>query len=258
MKRLLLPCASLLVAGLFTTGCGTPGSYQQSHSTAGAIIGAGAGTIIGAAYGRPAEGALAGALIGGAAGAASGENIDQKATANAQAQAYYQSQANAQAQAAANPPLSKTDVISMSKSKVSDDVIVNKIQSTSFVQPLTAQDLIELKNEGVSDRVANAMIGKAQNQSATASAQPANTTIVNPAPATVTTYYYVDPAPYPWTFYWGDPGPYYRRAPPPPRHDYWHSPRHDPGPGPRPGPGPGPHPGPGPGPHPGPRPSPPR
>ena len=72
MKRFLITGAPLAAACLLAAGCGTPGSYQQSHSTAGAIMGAGAGTIIGAAYGRPAEGALAGALIGGAAGAVAG------------------------------------------------------------------------------------------------------------------------------------------------------------------------------------------
>ena len=242
MKRFLITGAPLAAACLLAAGCGTPGSYQQSHSTAGAIMGVGAGTIIGAAYGRPAEGALAGALIGGAAGAVAGENLDSKAAADAQAQAYYEAQARAQAQAAANPPVGKADLIEMSKAKISDEVIINKVQSASFVQPLSAQDIIELKNEGVSDKVVNAMISKAQSQSA--SAPPATGAAVKaPAQSTVTTYYYVDPV-YPWIFYfdWA-PSRYY--AP-----DIGPGPRPHPGPGPRPGPRPGP----GPGPHPGPRP----
>lgn len=250
MKRLVFYIVPLLATSLLITGCGTPGSYQESYSTTGAIIGGSAGAIIGATQGWPLEGAAAGALIGGAAGAAAGADVDQKVTTDAQNQAYLQ----AQADAAANPPVSKMDVISMSRAEVSEDVIITKIQVASYVQPLNAHDVIELKHEGVSDRVTKAMLEKARDQSNIVfPPPPPETSAVGPAPGAVTTYYYSDPAPYAWNLYfgWGMPWSYYYG----PRWPYYY--RHGspyPGPwfrpGPRPWPGPGPRPGPRP--HPGP------
>lgn len=231
-----------LIAGvaLLSSGCGTPGTHTYEQSTIGTLVGAGAGTLIGAAWGRPAEGALAGALLGAAAGTAVGSSMDQEAAIQAQSQAQAQTQAYYQAY----PPMSKYDLVALSKAGVSSDVIVNKIMSASYVYPLNTQDIIELKNEGVDDKVVNAMIEKARQQAN----QPPSVSAAAPAATagSTTTTVYVEPVPVPYFHVWYYNDWRYRPVPPPPG---------PPPPGPPP---PGPRPGPGPGPRPGPRPGPPR
>jgi len=54
--------------------------------------------------------------------------------------------------------LKKQDVITMSKSGVSDSLIVTMLAATNSSFQLKAQDVIDLKNAGVSDKVIDAMI----------------------------------------------------------------------------------------------------
>ena len=92
---------------------------------------------------------------------------------------------------------------SMVQAHVSDSVIINQIQNSGDRYTLTADQIIALKNGGVSDAVLNALI---------TSKPPVQTTtrIVEQSPV-VYPYVYVDPWPY-WG--WG-PG-YYRR------YHHWH------------------------------------
>ncbi len=221
-KQLVLALSACAL--ILTAGCGTPGTHTHEQSVIGTLVGAGAGTLIGAAWGRPAEGALAGALLGAAAGTAVGSSMDQDEAAQARAQA----QAQAQAHTQANPPVSKHDLLSMTKAGVGADVIVTRITAASYVYPLSTQDIIELKNEGVADSALNAMIEKARVQT---SNPPAATQ------RTSTTTVVVEPVPVPYLHFWYDG--HWRPGPPPPHHH-----RPPPPPGPRPGPRPGHHPGP--------------
>jgi len=99
------------------------------------------------------------------------------------------------------PPSGPTlaEVESMAKAQVSDSIIVSQIQNSSTRYQLTAEQIIELKNAGVSEAVINALIN-------TASKAP-------PQTATVVREQYVYPGPYvyvdPWPVYWWGPGPYY-------------------------------------------------
>ena len=192
MKRIASNCLIAGCAALVVSGCGTPGSNQEAASTAGAAVGAGVGLVAGAAMHRPMEGLAAGALIGGGSGAVVGQSQDRKEAANAATQ---RTQAE-QARVAANPPVGKADVIMMTQAKVSDDVIVNKINSASYILPLAAQDLVDLKNAGVSDKVTNAMLVRLQTQGTAMQTAP-------PPPASTEThvYYYGDPWPWPYVYY---------------------------------------------------------
>jgi hypothetical protein len=49
------------------------------------------------------------------------------------------------------------DVLKLSRARVNDDVTLNYIQNSGTIYNLSAKDLIYLKNEGVSDKVVNAM-----------------------------------------------------------------------------------------------------
>ena len=192
MKKMVYNCLVAGCAGLMTAGCGTPGSHQEAASTAGAAVGAGVGLVAGAAMHRPVEGMAAGALIGGGSGAIAGQSADRKEVADTTAQ---RAQAE-QARIAANPPVGKADVITMTKANVSEDVIVAKVNSASYVTPLTTQDIVDMKNAGVSDKVTNAMLARLQNQSN-------REEVFTPPPARSEThveYYYDAPWPYPYPY----------------------------------------------------------
>src|ERR1041385_2998147 len=54
-------------------------------------------------------------------------------------------------------PYGVDDVLKLSRARISEDVTLNYIQNSGTIYSLSAQDLIYLKNEGVSDKVLNAM-----------------------------------------------------------------------------------------------------
>jgi len=67
--------------------------------------------------------------------------------------------------------MSKEDVAKLAKAGVSDDVILSKIEQEKATFKLSADDIALLKGDGVSDRVLQAMLGKAPPKPAPA--QPA-------------------------------------------------------------------------------------
>jgi hypothetical protein len=56
------------------------------------------------------------------------------------------------------PPLTQVDVISMVKAGVSDEEIMRRIDGTRTVFRLSSDDVIRLRNEGLSDRLVNFML----------------------------------------------------------------------------------------------------
>lgn len=54
--------------------------------------------------------------------------------------------------------MTKEDVIALSKAKVSDDLIISQMKASRSYFQLSTQDLIDLVNAGVSDKVIGAMI----------------------------------------------------------------------------------------------------
>jgi outer membrane lipoprotein SlyB len=156
----------------------------------GGLGGAGLGAIVGNAVGNTGAGAAIGAGVGALSGAAIGGSLDEIEARN-------------QAEIAARlgrPPgpgaVTIDDVIAMTRAGVSEEVMVTHVQSRGMANPLRAQDLIVLQQQGVSPRVVNAM--QAPPPAAPAAyAAPAG--VVYPQP-------YVVPAP----VYWGPPPCYYR------------------------------------------------
>ncbi len=55
-------------------------------------------------------------------------------------------------------PLTQADVISMVKAGVTDEEIIRRIESTRTVFRLGSDDVVRLRNDGVSDRVVNHML----------------------------------------------------------------------------------------------------
>lgn len=55
-------------------------------------------------------------------------------------------------------PLTQADIISMVKAGVPDEEIIRRIDDTRTVFRLSSDDVVRLRNEGVSDRVVNYML----------------------------------------------------------------------------------------------------
>jgi len=139
----------LIVAGLMAlslNGCANMNNTERGALT-GTALGAGLGTVIGGlAGGRGGAGigAAAGALLGAGTGAAIGHSEDKaEQRAVAQAQAY----------AAANPPLSLTDVARLAQQHVPDSVIIQQMRTSNSVYQLQPDELIWLRQQGVSEPV---------------------------------------------------------------------------------------------------------
>jgi hypothetical protein len=56
------------------------------------------------------------------------------------------------------PPLTEADVISMVKMSVPDDEIMRRIDETRTVFRLSSEDVVRLRNEGLSDRLVSFML----------------------------------------------------------------------------------------------------
>jgi len=151
-SRLLLGTI-LALPGLLGAGCANM-NHAQSGALAGTALGTIAGAAIGSNSGHAAGGAVIGAITGAMAGTVIGDAEDarvERDSALAQRdsaiiQAQYQAQQQAQA-------LTNFDLIRLTQSGVSDDVIVNMISSRGGNFDLTTDSVIAMKNNGVSDRV---------------------------------------------------------------------------------------------------------
>jgi outer membrane lipoprotein SlyB len=196
-KFMKLPTVSLILAAsaVVWTGCvnsdGTP-----NNTGTGILSGAAVGALMGAAIGGPrhagtdaAFGAAAGAVAGGLVGLAA----DQQQNARLQAQA-----PTTYVRVNQQQPLTTTDVKALVKAGISDDVVISQIVSTHTGFHLTSEDIIDLRNAGVSDRVVNFMIGTASDPLAIVSGTP-TVVVVSDAP----------PAPLAETIVVAAPGPDY-------------------------------------------------
>ena len=169
MNKIRLVSAAVLPAVL-ACGCSSL-SHTENGALAGGAIGAGTGALISRATGHSGA---AGALIGAGVGALSGGLIGHAADETEHRVAATQAQTQ----------MGLTDVVQMTQSHVSDEVIINQIRSRGTVFHLSAQDTIWLKQQGVSDRVVDEMLATARRYPAqvVAPAGGAQVLVVEPAP----------------------------------------------------------------------------
>src|ERR1039457_4869146 len=85
-----------------------------------------------------------------------------------------------------------SQVLQLAQAKVSDGIIVNYIQNSGTIYSLKADEIVYLKQQGVSDNVLNAMLN--QRSRLTGSTEPATSTASAPA-ASGQTYAPATPAP---------------------------------------------------------------
>lgn len=149
IKNPLLFVAVLSV--LFAGGCASLTPTDRGVLGGGAI-GAGTGAIIGNAVGNPGAGAAIGAAVGGISGGLVGhgiENSERRTEARIAA-------AQAQSQ------IGIAEVIHMAQNHVSDPIIITQIRSSGSAFHLSGNDVLTLKQNGVSDAVVQEMLLTAQ------------------------------------------------------------------------------------------------
>ncbi len=143
-------------AAVLLSGCVNPDG-SPNNTGSGALMGGAMGALTGAAIGgrcHAGPDALIGAAAGALAGGLIGKAADREQEARWQAQApraYY-------VDAGQSRPTSIADVKAMAKAGVSDDVIISQMSNTRTVYHLAAQDVIGLRDAGVSEKVLNYML----------------------------------------------------------------------------------------------------
>lgn len=160
-----------LGAAVLLAGCETPYGTPDRTGTgllAGGAIGAFSGAVLG---GRHAgEGALIGGAVGAVAGGLIGHSMDEQEQERLRAEA-----PQTYVRVQQGEPLATADIKAMASANVGDDVIISQIQSTRSIYHLSAADIIDLHNAGVSEKVIQYMIHTSDNA-------PQTDTIVQEAP----------------------------------------------------------------------------
>ncbi|MBS0651060.1 MAG: hypothetical protein JSR93_07860 [Verrucomicrobia bacterium] len=137
---------TLAVGTIFLVGC-------ESKAGTGALVGGAAGVGAGALISPTPQGALIGGAVGAATGAIIGASLDSD-----DREVLQQNSPDTVDRIDHGQQLTLDDVKEMSKNGLSDNVIIGQIQSTKSVYYLSTNEIIDLKNAGVSQRVIDYMI----------------------------------------------------------------------------------------------------
>lgn len=189
----------------------------QNNTQRGATFGGITGAIAGAIIGENSDKAGAGAAIGGAVGIVAGgllgnasdKDVAYRNQQYAQQRQYQTQQQMATTYAVQPAPtgtVSYSDVVAMSRSGVSQNVILNQIATRGVQRQPAVSDIISLHEQGVSDNVIAAM------QQAPLGSQMMTGNVVQ-STTFVETPVYVTPQPYPIHVHHGHYGPVYRARP---------------------------------------------
>lgn len=145
-RNLYVTCTASLLA--LATGCQSL-NYAQRGALAGGLAGAGLGAAVGESGGDAASGALLGGALGAVTGAVVGDGMDADRARQAQIEA-----AIGRQMAGA---VTAEDAIAMTQAGLSDEVITAHIRANGVARPPQVNDLINLRNQGVSDHVITAL-----------------------------------------------------------------------------------------------------
>ena len=141
MKRILV------LGAMLATSVGCSGmNNTESGAVGGGLIGGALGALFGAAFHAPLAGAAIGAAAGAGVGALEGHAEDKREDAVKQAVAQQQAQM-----------VTLTDVVTMTQQHVPDATIINQINATYSNFNLTPDQIIFLRQQGVSDTVITVM-----------------------------------------------------------------------------------------------------
>ena len=139
---------------IMTLACGTLVLTScETKTGTGALVGGGLGAGTGALIGGNVEGALIGGAVGAVAGGLVGAALDEQ-----DRKIMEKNSPRTMKRIDRGEQLSINDIKSMSKNGLSDNVIIGQIQATGSVFYLKTDEIIDLKNSGVSQRVIDYMI----------------------------------------------------------------------------------------------------
>ena len=124
----------------------------ESKAGTGALVGAGGGAVLGGALGG-GQGALIGAAAGAVGGAIIGAALDASDRDNLQ-----QNSPDTLNRIDNGQQLTIQDIENMARAGIKDSVIINQIDATHSVFHLSADQIVQLKNAGVSQNVIDHMI----------------------------------------------------------------------------------------------------
>ncbi len=142
MKQLWIVVGSL---ALLCAGC-------ESKAGTGALVGAGAGGLVGGLAGG-GTGAAIGIAAGAVGGALIGYAMDEH-----DKKVMQENSPDTMRRINNGQQLYVSDIESMHHNGLSDEVIINQIHATKSVFQLSTDQINDLKRQGVSDKVINAMI----------------------------------------------------------------------------------------------------
>lgn len=147
---MLCSVPGIAVPGITAMGQGN----TQRGAAVGGLTGAIAGGLIGDHNGEAGAGAAIGGVIGAVTGGLLGNASDKEAAYRRQqaVSRQYQNQIAYQQSA-----VSTGDVVSMTRSGISESVIINQINQRGVVAKLQVPDIISLHQQGVSENVITAM-----------------------------------------------------------------------------------------------------
>lgn len=155
MRRKIL-ALSLAASALAFAGCETPYGTPDRAGT-GALAGGGIGALSGAVIGSASGHAGAGALIGGAIGAVTGGLVGHSMDVQ-EAERLRMQAPQTYVRVEHGQPLSVPDVKALSAARISDEVIIGQIRNSRSVYRLSASEIIDLQNSGVSQPVISFMV----------------------------------------------------------------------------------------------------
>ncbi len=193
----LLWCSAVVWCVSTQVGCRSP-YYADRGAALGGVAGGLAGAALGDQSGHAAGGALVGTAVGALTGAAIGDSMDAEVERREAVALNQQRWANA---------VTSADVVRMTASGLGDDVIVNHVRANGVRSNLSPAEIIDLHNQGVSERVISAMQDQATRQSAPR--------VVSSPPVIIEESYVVPPycGPRPYRYYHHAPPRYHHRHP---------------------------------------------
>ena len=204
MKRYLLPALLVLTLPISNAAAQYPYNTQRG-SVLGGLAGAAAGAAIGEHNDKPLAGALIGGVLGLATGAAMGNTRDRQRADERAYQYHRQQQVQYYQQQQVARTVTIQDVIAMSRSGLSDTVIINHVQANGVRQDLQVADVITLHENGVSQAVITVM--QRPRVVPVAPVAPVVTVPTYRAPAPIIVEQYVTPQ-----YHYSPPRPYYNHS----------------------------------------------
>lgn len=152
MPALIRPAMFLAIGCsiVHVAGCRSP-YYADRGALTGGLAGAGIGALVGNAVGETAGGAAIGAGIGALTGGAIGGALDDIEARNRAEIAAQLGRQVAPGQATVG------EVVSMTRAGVDPRLISNYVNNSGMAQPVNAQDVIYLTQQGVAPAVIQSM-----------------------------------------------------------------------------------------------------